>query len=170
MSRIFAQMKKELAQFARDRLALALALVLPLLQLLMMGSSLSLIVKDLPIVVQDLDDSPASRELIADFRASLTFRIVSWPPDRNPEEALTANKARGVLIIPASFSRDLARGQNSPLQLMVDGSDGNTARLLGGYASRVTAAFNAAHSGGMKQPVTAAVQYWFNPDRSSRKF
>src|SRR5262249_62128255 len=136
MSRVFAQMRKELAQFARDRLALALALVLPLLQLLMMGSSLSLIVRDLPLVVQDLDDSPESRELIADFRASLTFRIVAWPPDRDPEEALTSNKARGVLIIPSNFARDLSRGVNAPMQLLVDGSDGNPARLLGGYATR----------------------------------
>ena len=52
MSRVIAQMNKELVQFARDRLALALALVLPLLQLLMMGSSLSLLVRDLPLVAE----------------------------------------------------------------------------------------------------------------------
>lgn len=171
MSRVYAQMRKELVQFARDRLALALALVLPLLQLLLMGSALSLIVRDLPLVVQDLDDSPESRALISEFRGSLTFRIVAWPPDRDPEEALTSNAARGVLIIPASFARELSRGTNAQMQLLVDGSDGNTARLLSGYASRVTAAFNAKRGGAaMTQPVTAAVQYWFNPERSSRKF
>lgn len=172
MSRVFAQMRKELAQFARDRLALALALVLPLLQLLMMGSALSLIVRDLPLVVQDLDDSPESRELIADFRASLTFRIVAWPPDKAPEEALTSNAARGVLIIPSNFARDLSRGVNASLQLMVDGSDGNTAGLMSGYAGRVTASFNAKRgsAGAMKPPVSASVRYWFNPERSSRKF
>jgi ABC-2 type transport system permease protein len=164
-------MRKELAQLARDRLALALALVLPLLQLLMMGSSLSLIVRDLPLVVQDLDASPESRELIDDFRGALTFRIVAWPPDKDPEQALTSNTARGVLIIPAHFSRDLSRGVNAPLQLLVDGSDGNTARLLSGYAGRVTAAFNARHAPAAAKPlVSAAVRYWFNPERSSRKF
>ena len=171
MRRVSAQMRKELVQFARDRLALALALVLPLVQLLMMGSALSLIVRDLPLVVQDLDDSPESRELIADFRGSLTFRIVAWPPDREPEEALTSNAARGVLIIPSSFARDLTRGNNAQMQLLVDGSDGNTAGLMSGYASRVTAAFNAKRAGGAaRPPVSAAVQYWFNPERSSRKF
>lgn len=171
MARVLAQMRKELAQLARDRLALALALILPLIQLVMMGSALSLIVRDLPLVVQDFDDSPASRELIDGFRGSLTFRIVAWPPDRQPEEALTSNTARGVLIIPAHFARDLSRGANAPVQLLVDGADGNTAGLLSGYAGRVTAAFNAKHHAAAAQPaVSAAVRYWFNPERSSRKF
>ena len=80
--RTLAQLRKELTQLLRDRLALALALLLPLFQLTLMGSSLSLIIQDLPIVVQDFDGSPASRELIDAFRASLTFRIVPLPPDR----------------------------------------------------------------------------------------
>jgi ABC-2 type transport system permease protein len=164
-------MRKELAQLARDRLALALALVLPLLQLIMMGSSLSLIVRDLPIVVQDLDDSSTSRELISGFRGSLTFRIVAWPPDQSPEHALVSRRARGVLIIPPSFGQDIARGVNTSVQLLVDGSDGNTAGLLAGYAGGVTAAFNARHAGGAQPgPVRASVQYWYNPERSSSKF
>ena len=170
MTRVLAQMRKELAQLARDRLALALALVLPFLQLLLMGSSLSLIVRDLPIVVQDLDDSPASRELVDGFRGSLTFRILPWPSDRRPEEALTATAVRGVLIIPPSFGRDLARGVDAPVQLMVDGSDGNTAMLLSGYAGGVTAAYNAKHGSMRQAPVRTAVRFWYNPERSSRKF
>lgn len=172
MDRVFAQMRKELVQFARDRLAVALALVLPLLQVLMMGSALSLIVRDLPLVVQDLDDSRESRELIASFASSLTFRIVEGDPARSPEDALIAGDARGVLIIPSGFSRDLWRGVPSPVQLLVDGSDGNTARLMSGYSGRVTAAFNERRgmSAPIRQPVTASVQYWFNPERSSRKF
>jgi ABC-2 type transport system permease protein len=172
MTRVLAQMRKELAQLARDRLALALALLLPLMQLLLMGSSLSLIVRDLPIVVQDLDDSPASRELIDGFRASLTFRILPWPPDRRPEDALTATAVRGVLIIPPNFGRDLARGVDAPVQIMVDGSDGNTAGLLSGYAGGVTAAYNAKHGVASigQGAVQTAVRFWYNPGRSSRKF
>src|SRR5580765_4237824 len=126
MTRVLAQMRKEIVQLARDRLALALVLVLPLVQLVLMGSSMSFIVRDLPIVVQDLDASPASRELIDGFRGSLTFRIVAWPTDRRPEDALTSNAARGVVIIPTNFGRDLTRGVDAHVQLIVDGSDGNT--------------------------------------------
>jgi len=167
-----AQMRKELAQLARDRLALVLALFLPLLQLVLMGSAFSLIINDLPLVVQDLDDSRSSRELIEGFRGSLTFRIVAWPPDRAPEDALISGAARGVLIIPPSFGRDLARGTDVPIQIMVDGSDGNTAALLTGYAGGVTAAYNAkrANASSRQPPVRASVRLWYNPERSSRKF
>ena len=86
MRRILAQTRKELTQIIRDRMALGLALVLPLTQLILMGSAISLTVADLPIAVQDLDDSPASRTLIDAFRASITFHIVPFcrrPPTRN---------------------------------------------------------------------------------------
>ena len=78
MSRLLAQARKELTQLTRDRLALALALVLPLMQLTLMGNSFSMMVRDLPVVAQDFDDSPASRDLMDRLRASQTFRIVPW--------------------------------------------------------------------------------------------
>jgi len=172
MTRVIAQTRKELIQLARDRMALALALVLPIIQLLLMGSSISMVVRDLPLVVQDLDDSPASRELIDAFRGSLTFRIAPWPTDRRPEEALTANVARGVLIVPAQFGRELLRGSDVPIQLLVDGSDANTSRLLAGYASGVAGGFNAAHASGRERaaPVRTALRFWYNPSLSSKKF
>jgi len=64
--------------------------VLPVFQLVLSGSSINMVVRDLPLVVQDLDDSPASRELIDAFRGSLTFRIQPWPTDRRPEAAISA--------------------------------------------------------------------------------
>jgi ABC-2 type transport system permease protein len=170
--RILAQVRKELRQLIRDRLAVALALLLPLIQLTLMGQSLAFIVRDLPLVVQDFDDSPASRELIETFRGSQTFRIIAWPPDRKPEEAFTDNSARGALVIPRDFGRDLARGIDAPVQLLVDGSDANTAKLLAAYAGGVTRSFNAAHQNGNgRQPlVQAAVRFWYNPSLSSKRF
>ena len=134
-----AEQRKELTQIVRDQMALGLALVLPLTQLILMGSAISLTVADLPIVVQDLDDSPASRSLIDAFRASNTFHIVPFPVDRQPETAFTSNVARAALIIPEHFGRDIARGVSSPVQMLIDASDSNTARLVSGYAAEVTA-------------------------------
>jgi ABC-2 type transport system permease protein len=171
MRRVIAQARKELTQLVRDRLALALVLVLPLLQLTLMGSAFALTVSDLPIVVQDLDDSAASHRLIDAFRASLTLRIVPWLPSRPPEDALPASVARGALVIPPKFGRDLARGAHAPVQLLVDGSDGNTARLIAGYAAGVIGAFNAQLAGRAgRPPVQAVIRFWYNPGLSSHKF
>ena len=154
MKRLIAQTRKELTQLTRDRMALALALLLPLIQLTLMGNSFALIVRDLPIIVQDFDDSPASRALIDGFRASLTFRIVPWPTERKPEEAFARGSARGALIIPRDFGRNLARGVQAQAQILVDGSDANTAKLVAGYAGTVARSFNAVHGAGARsQPV-----------------
>ena len=171
MRRIFAQTRKELTQIVRDYRTLALALVLPLILLGLLGAAISLTVDNLPIVVQDLDQSAASQDFIDAFRASVTFHVVSWPVDRRPEDALTSNQARAVLIIPGNFGREIARGTPSPVQLLVDASDSNTAQLVAGDASQITQAYNqrtanAAHA----QPVEASVRLWYNPGRSSKKF
>ena len=171
MRRIVAQTRKELTQIVRDWRTLLLALALPLVLLILLGNAISLSVTDLPIVVQDLDDSPASRALIDGFRNSLTLRVIPWPTDKQPDEALTNGAARAALIIPQDFGRDIARGVNSPVQILVDASDANTARLIAGDANQITRAHNritAASS--FRQPVQAAIRLWYNPGRSSKKF
>lgn len=170
MKRILAQARKELTQLVRDWRTLGLALVLPLALLILMSTAISFTATHLPIVVQDLDDSPASRRLIDAFRASLTFHIVYWPSDRQPQAALTSNAARGALIIPEHFGRDMARGGNSPVQMLVDASDANTAKLISGYAGEIINAYNQRMGSSQPQLVQAAIRLWYNPGRSSKKF
>jgi ABC-2 type transport system permease protein len=171
MRRILAQSRKELTQIVRDWRTLTLALILPVVMLMLLSAGLSLTVNELPIAVQDFDASSASNNFIDAFRASITFHVVAWPVDKSAEQALSSNAARAVLIIPPHFGRDLARGVNSPVQLMMDASDANTAKLVAGDATQIAAAFNQ-HMPGASQdaPVQAVMRLWFNPGLSSRKF
>ena len=115
MKRIIAQTRKELTQFSRDRLTVVLALVLPVILMWLIGSSVSLTVSDLPVVVQDWDQTPTSRRYVETIRASLTFRIVPLPITAAPESALDKAEARAAIVIPANFEADLKARQ-------VDGS------------------------------------------------
>lgn len=170
MRRIFAQSRKELTQIIRDRRTLSMVLVLPLVLLLLMSAALSLTVSDLPIIVQDLDDSAASRNFIDAFRGSITFHVVAWPVNKQPELALRSSVAHAALIIPEHFGRDMARGIDSPLQLLVDASDANTAKLIAGYSGQIERAFHKTAGSSHADPVQAAIRLWYNPGRSSRKF
>jgi ABC-2 type transport system permease protein len=171
MRRIIAQARKELTQIVRDWRTLALALILPVVMLLLLSAGLSLTVNELPIAVQDFDGSSASNNFIDAFRASITFHIVAWPVDKSAEEALASNAARAVLIIPPHFGRDLARGINSPVQLQVDASDANTAKLVSGDATEIASAYDQQiSSAAQAAPVRAAMRLWFNPGLSSKKF
>ena len=169
MRRIIAQSRKELTQIARDRLALTLALILPLCLLLLLGTAISLTVTGLPIIVQDLDNSPASRDFTDAFRSSQTFHVVAWPVSKPPIDAFLSNNARAALIIPEHFGRDLARGVNTETQLLIDATDANTAKLIQGYAGEILAAYTS-RAAVRHAPVKAEIRLWYNPGRESKKF
>src|SRR6266446_7628932 len=154
MKRVLAQVKKELMQLSRDKLTLALALVLPVLLLLLLSNATSLTVKDIPVAVQDLDKTPLSRQYIEAAAGSLSFKIGGLPPDMSPERTLDQNLVRAALIIPPHFERDLKRGEKVDLQWLIDGTDANTANVMRGKAAALTQSFNAEiHPALVKMPI-----------------
>jgi ABC-2 type transport system permease protein len=171
MKRILAQVRKELTQLTRDPLTLALALVLPVLLLLLLSKATSLSVRDIPVVVQDLDKTPMSRQYLEAIDTSLSFKLSALPPDTSPERALAANTARAALIIPPNFERDLKRGRNTEVQWLIDGTDANTANVMRGKAAAVTQNFNAQIQPESAPPaIQPQIRYWFNPGREDLKY
>ncbi len=173
MKRIIAQARKELTQIFRDRLTVTLALGLPLILLALLGTALSFSVKGVAVVVQDFDRTPLSRQYLDLLNASLTFRIVAT--DRTPTEALEAEKARVVIVIPEHFERDYLRGQQAEVQWLIDAVDANTANLMRNQAAALTNAFatqlrGASERESGKPAIKAEMRMWYNPGGSSRKF
>ncbi len=108
---------------------------------------------------------------MAAFRNSLSFHVVSWPPDRRPEQSFLTNRARAALIVPEHFGRDLSRGRETPVQMLMDASDSNTATLISGDATQIVQAYNDLHSGAsIGAPVKAEIRLWYNPGLSSKKY
>jgi ABC-2 type transport system permease protein len=175
VKRIVAQVRKELTQILRDRLALVLALALPVGLIALLGTTISLTVDDIPIVIQDLDQTSLSRQYADAFRSSVTFRVVSLPVEASPESALASGRVRAALIVPEHFARDVLRGRNAEAQLLVDATDTNTALITKGNAAQVTSAFASglAQDGGAVPKlgtIRANTRLWFNPGREPRKF
>lgn len=171
MKRIRAQVRKELTQLRRDRLTLALALVLPVLLLLLLSKATSLTVKDIPLVVQDLDKTPMSRRYVEAVANSLSFKVSALPPDVSPERVLDQNQARASLIIPPNFERDVLRLHRAEVQWLIDGTDANTANVMRGKAAAITQAFGAQLQPAAMQPaIKLETRYWFNPGRSDLEY
>jgi ABC-2 type transport system permease protein len=171
MKRILAQVRKELTQLRRDRLTLALALVLPILLLLLLSKATSLTVKDIPLVVQDLDKTPTSRSYIEAVSASLSFKVSALPPNLSPERVLDQDEARAALIIPPNFERDLLRTHTADVQWLVDGTDANTANVMRGKAAAISQSFSAGLQPAPMQPaIKPQIRYWFNPGRSDLEY
>jgi ABC-2 type transport system permease protein len=170
MRRIIAQARKELTQLRRDRLALGLALVLPVGLTALMGTSVSLTVTDIPVVIQDFDQTQLSRRYADAFRTSLTYRVVTLPPATSPETMLARGRARAAVIIPEHFEREILRHRPTEAQVLVDATDGNTAQLIRGSAGQITRAFAQPLGGAAAPVIRTATRLWFNPGREPRKF
>jgi len=169
--RMIAQTIKELTQLGRDRLTLTLALLLPLIVLLLFGFAVSLDVSNINLAIQDLDRTPTSREYIATFERTNKFNLVTQGPTVNVSRLLAQGIAAG-LIIPPEFSRDLQRsGRKAQVQILVDGTDANTANIVRGYAKATTHAFvdNLQPS---SNPLAVSVQsrLWYNPGLETLKY
>src|SRR5204862_123917 len=170
MRRIIAQARKELTQLLRDPLALGLALVLPVGLTALMGTTVSLTVTDIPLVIQDFDQTQMSRRYADAFRTSLTYRVVSLPPATSPETMLAGGRARAAVIIPEHFEREIRRHRPVEAQVLVDATDGNTAQLIRGSAGQITRAFAQPLGGATVPAIQTATRLWFNPGREPRKF
>lgn len=166
MKRVLSQCVKELAQFRRDRLTVALAFLLPLGVLLIYGYAIRLEAKNIPLAVQDFDNSPLSRTYVERLFATNQFVPVPLISE-SPTATLDQGDAKAVVVIPPDFSRRLRQGQSIVVQGLVDGTDVNNARVIQN-SLRATTRFFARTSGLQPQrspPVEARIRLWFNPGR-----
>jgi ABC-2 type transport system permease protein len=173
MIKIIAQARKELTQTFRDRLTVALALVLPLILLALYGKSISFTVTGVPIIIQDFDQTPLSRLYVEMVAAARTYRIVELESQMKPETALAKERARAIVIIPENFERDLKRGREAEVQWLIDATDANTANILRGNASALAQAYLIQNglSGRAGSPmVKAEMRLFFNPGRETDKY
>jgi ABC-2 type transport system permease protein len=175
-----AMARKELLHIIRDPRSLMAALTQPVLVLLLFGYALSLDVDRIPAMIYDADRSAISQNLVQEFRGSRYFQIVDQVDSYAPiERAMDQRRILVGIAIPADYSRDLLRGKESPVQVLLDGSDSNTASIAMGYAEGLvqTYALHARESAQsqrtgsvLQPPVSASVRVWYNPDLVSRNF
>lgn len=179
MRKIWAVAHKEFRQARRDPLTLAMLLGLPTFMLLLYGYALNFDVMHATLAIEDDDKSRVSRELVDTFVASGYFDRAADLPAGTDLVALTQRRdAQAVLVIPERFAADLSAGRRPSIQLVLDGANANTATTLLGYASSVSAAFNAElasavmdGSGRRRTPaIRVEPRVWYNPELKSTQF
>ncbi len=181
LERLLRMLIKEFTQVLRNPRMRAVVFVMPVLQVLIIGYAVNTDVRHVPLAVYDLDRTPASRDLLARFEGSGCFDVVRRiQGEGDIQTVLDAGSAKAVLRINRGFAEDLDGGRSAQAQLLLDGSDSNTASVILGYAARITADFNRtiieqrfAKTAGMRleaEPVALAWRAWFNPNLDSRNF
>jgi ABC-2 type transport system permease protein len=164
--------KKELIQIWRDPLSLAIAFLMPLMQLFIYGYVITFDVDNISTVVYDRSRSIESRELVAEFRESGYFSIVAYAEGYKDIDAqIESNRAKVALIIPESFSKDIKTGRPAQVGVVIDGSDSNTATIAEGYISAISLLFSQRISGRkIESLIDIRNRVWYNPELKSRNF
>ena len=186
--RILVILRKEFIQALRDPRMRVLLFLPPMIQLIVFGFAVNLDVDHVRIAWMDMDNTPLSRDLRDRFSGSGRFEIVALPrSEADVHKILDAGRAEAVVRVLPDFERDILRGRPTAVQVLVDGTNSNTASLVAGYTGTIVASFSSAAAAPLQNvriltrspnsavnltapQVTAQTRVWFNPDLHSRNY
>jgi len=181
-ARIIPIVIKEFLQLRRDKSARFLLIVPPILQMLLFGYAATYEVYHVSTAVLDLDHSLESRELLSRFTSSTRFNVVKVAQSqREITETIDRSDATVALVVQAGFAELLRKGRSAPLQVIVDGTNSNTALIALGYVNTIAAGFAQDYAADLAQRtlgvkgmneahVTIEQRPWFNPDLNGQWF
>jgi len=171
--RFAALVRKESYQAVRDPSTILIAFVLPLILLFLFGYGVSLDTTRTRVGLVMEETTPLTQALAASFQASRYFSVTTNQDRRVFEEDLVNGRIRGILVIPANFTTDFAAGNRPQVQVIVDGSEPNTANFVQNYAQGTVANWERQRQALMAENSTAISieqRFWFNPELTSRNF
>ncbi len=174
-------LRKEFLQIFRDRFMVAQLLLMPIIQLLLLGNAATFEVKSSRMYVVDRDHSETSRGLVDRLQASGRFVMTGGSPSLDiANQLMLARKVDAILSIPANFEKDIVRTRSADVQLIMNAEDGAAAGVTQSYAAQIIAAY-AAELGATLRPTAAQLSAggstiqptppievrargWYNPD------
>lgn len=172
-------MKKEIRQIKRDKRVLAVLVLVPAMLLLLNGYAMNFDVQHIKMAVIDQERSKESRELENALITSGYFDNVASPASSEEATQLIDNaKLKMAIVIPTDFSRKILSNDAVAIQVLVDGSDSNSASTIIGYVQAVTLQYsqkivlkNLAKMGRNSYiPISYEARMWYNPELKSAKF
>lgn len=179
--RIKRMLVKEFIQIFRDPKMKGIIFLMPILQTLIFGYAVTTDVEHVTTAVYDLDNSVASRELVARFVESGYFDVVEYVNSEDrARDLVDQGKARAVIRMNRGFEEDLRAGRTVQLQLIVDGTDSNTAGVVLDYGAKIVSQVSqkilisrlTQLEGSFQKPsqVNMQTRSWFNENLESRNF
>ncbi len=181
LERIKRMLVKEFIQILRDPRMKGVIVLMPIVQAMVFGYAVSTDVSNVRTAIFDLDGTVESRELVARFVDSGWFRVVERvDTDARAQELIDRGRVRAVIRMNAGFGEAVRNGRGAQVQVLVDGTNSNTAGLVLNYAGAITGRFSEtvlaerlARATGAKPGTTGIAlvpRAWFNENLESRRF
>ena len=172
LDRVQGLLEKEFRQIFRDPRMARVIFIAPIIQLVVFGYAVSTDLSETTTFLVDHDRTQASRELVTAVEASGYFRV-SGTSDR-PSDLVSALDHGDAIVgieIPRGFAEDLAAGRGANVQILLDGTNSNTAAVAQGYLERIVLTYGLRAMGvAVRPPIDLRERAWFNPDLSSRNY
>ncbi len=179
--RIKRMLVKEFIHIFRDPKMKGVIFLMPIIQAMVFGYAVTTDVRNVATAVIDLDNSTASRELVARFEHSGYFNVLAHLQNESQvREVLDRGTVRAVLRLDKGFEKELRAGRSAQLQVLLDGTDSNTAGIVLDYSARIAGEFSQAIlikrisqlKGAFHRPAGVNIQAraWFNENLESRNF
>jgi ABC-2 type transport system permease protein len=179
-SRLFSIIRKEFIQIVRDKRTLIIILIIPIMQLFLLGYSATNDIRNVPLAVFDQCRCAESRLLLDAYRAADYFQIAFTAGSEDELRALIENgQARAAILIPPDYNQRLAAG-DAQVAFILDGSDPtvastalSAAQLIGQSHATALMTERLARSGldlQLQPPLEVRTTVWYNPDLVSSYF
>lgn len=172
--RLRGLMRKEFLQIVRDPSSIAIAFLMPLVLLLLFGYGVSLDSENIPVALVVEQPGADAESFTAAFQGSRYFRPSRYNDLHRAEAAMRAGEVDAIVVLRRDFARRLREADGAPIQLVVNGVDANTARIVSGYVEGTWGTWlqqRAQQRGRSLDPPVALVQrVWFNSELRSRNF
>lgn len=171
--------RKEFRQIRRDKRALGILIFLPAFMLVMVGYALNFDVKHLAVVVYDEDRSSTSREFVTSLTRSEYLELKGTLAGKDEIDPLLENGEAALgIVIPENFSRQLLAGKETQVQVLIDGSNSNTAAIAQGYtalaiqdySNKVLVQWLERRGASFEIPIRLEPKLWYNPELKSAKY
>jgi ABC-2 type transport system permease protein len=171
--RLAGFVRKEWLQIVRDPSSLVVAVILPIIMLILFGFGVSLDARRQPAAVVIETTAPEAYDFLASLRAN-PYVIPEIAPHRAAAtDLLRQGKVKAIIVLAEDFGARLQRGATAPIQVLTNGTDANTARLLAGYVQGVWATWLVGREhispGSAPTPVSAEFRVWFNEALDSHR-
>jgi ABC-2 type transport system permease protein len=182
IARLKQMLIKEFIQVFRDKRARFILFVPPIVQMLIFGYAATFEIHHVPTVILDLDHSQESRELVSRFSSSPYFEVQrQLSSHRQIGDLIDRGEATVALEIDAGFAQSLRKGQTTPLQVIVDATNSNTALIAAGYVNQIAMGFARDYQQDRMYRISPQLadripnvqleqRPWYNPDLKSRWF
>ena len=172
--RLRGLVRKEFLQIFRDPSSIAIAFLMPLVLLLLFGYGVSLDSEHVPVALVVEQPSTEAASFTAAFHKSRYFEPAPYPNVKKAENAMMAGRVNAIVVLRQDFARRLQRADDAPIQLIVNGVDANTARIVSAYVEGVWGKWLESSSLERGQilatPVQIEPRVWFNSELRSRNF